>query len=114
MSMLEAECGKCGETFVPHGTTEEDLIHLYSEAQDQDCGGTGVILGEYIPTLQEWADAKAKGEEKPKLKRKPNPQHNIEDKTFKVLIKRYTKERDWGFVQRLFQDYGRVLEDRMN
>lgn len=40
-------------------------------------------------------------------------QHNIEDKTFKTLIRRYTKERDWEFVQSLFLNYGRVLQDRL-
>lgn len=42
----------------------------------------------------------------------PNIQHNIEDKTFRSLIKRYLKERDLEFVRRLLDDYGRVLEDR--
>jgi hypothetical protein len=43
---------------------------------------------------------------------KSDVQANIEDKTFKVLIKRYTAKRDWSMVGRLFYDYGMVLEDR--
>lgn len=48
MSMLEAECTRCGETFVPHGTDPEDLIHTFKENEDE-CGGIGIILGEWVP-----------------------------------------------------------------
>lgn len=47
--MLEAECTRCGETFVPHGEEPEDLIH--GERNDSDgehCGGVGVITGEWV------------------------------------------------------------------
>lgn len=43
---------------------------------------------------------------------KKNIQHNIEDKTFLSLIKRYTRKRDWEMVRALFRDYGRILLDR--
>lgn len=47
MSMLEAECTRCKETFVPHQVSVEDLIH--GETLDgRDCGGIGVILGEWL------------------------------------------------------------------
>ena len=39
MSMLEAECTRCGEIFVPLGTDSEDLVHTYCESRDEDCGG---------------------------------------------------------------------------
>ena len=42
----------------------------------------------------------------------PNIQHNIEDKTFKTLIKKYTKVRDWAMVASISNLYGKVMEDR--
>lgn len=42
----------------------------------------------------------------------PRPMHNMEDKVFNNLIRRYTLKRDWNMVQALFRDYGKVLEDR--
>ena len=36
--ILEALCGRCGETFVPDAPT--DLEHL-------ECGGSGEIVGQY-------------------------------------------------------------------
>lgn len=45
--MIEAECTRCGETFVPHGVTAEDLIHGFREGTDQECGGIGIIQGEW-------------------------------------------------------------------
>ena len=47
MSMLEAECTRCKEIFVPHGTSPEDLIHGETYA-GKDCGGIGVILGDWL------------------------------------------------------------------
>jgi hypothetical protein len=41
-----------------------------------------------------------------------NIQHNIEDKTFNALIKRYTKQRNWPFLNTALLVYGRCLEDR--
>lgn len=41
-----------------------------------------------------------------------NIQRNIEDKTFKSLIKKFTRLRDWEMVRSLFHTYGRVLEAR--
>lgn len=46
MSMLEAECTRCEEIFVPHGTDPEDLIHGETYAGEA-CGGIGVIQGEW-------------------------------------------------------------------
>lgn len=50
--MLEATCGKCGETFNPTG--EEDgwpdaPEHEWREEIGQPCGGTGVNLGDWGP-----------------------------------------------------------------
>lgn len=45
-------------------------------------------------------------------RKKNNPQHNIEDKTFTSLIKKFTRRRDWEMVRALFFDYGKVLEVR--
>lgn len=42
----------------------------------------------------------------------PPVQHNIEDKVFKNLIKKYFRRRDFAMVEALFNDYGRILEDR--
>jgi hypothetical protein len=45
--MIEAECTRCKETFIPASTDPEDLIH-------GECGGIGVIQGEWIaPGTQE-------------------------------------------------------------
>jgi hypothetical protein len=43
MSMIEAECTRCKDIFVPHGVQMEDLIHGETEAGE--CGGIGVIQG---------------------------------------------------------------------
>lgn len=48
MSMLEAECTRCSEIFVPHGVDPEDLIHCYTEETDSECGGIGIIQGQWI------------------------------------------------------------------
>lgn len=49
--MLEAECTRCGETFVPHGVEPEDIIH--GETADGDpCGGIGIIQGRWISLEQ--------------------------------------------------------------
>lgn len=45
MAMLEAHCRRCGEVFVP--ADEDDLIHLIKE-DGSDCGGTGVVAGEWL------------------------------------------------------------------
>lgn len=42
--MLEATCGKCGETFIPSDV--QDIIHTTKE-DGTFCGGTGQIEGEY-------------------------------------------------------------------
>lgn len=47
MSMLEAECTRCKEVFVPHDVEPEDLIH--AERYDgEDCGGIGIIQGAWL------------------------------------------------------------------
>lgn len=46
--MLEAECTRCKEIFVPHGVEPEDLIHGETFAGEA-CGGIGVVLGEWTP-----------------------------------------------------------------
>lgn len=46
--MLEATCLKCLKTFVP--ADEGDIIHEWDEELSKECGGQGVILGEWIPT----------------------------------------------------------------
>jgi hypothetical protein len=48
MSILEAECTRCKETFVPHGTEPDELIHGVKE-NGEDCGGIGIIMGEWVP-----------------------------------------------------------------
>ena len=40
--MLEAKCGKCGETFNPNDTNDLEHIQTYAEAE---CGGRGPITG---------------------------------------------------------------------
>lgn len=51
--MMEAQCTRCKETFVPHSPDPEDLIHGETEA-GTPCGGIGVIQGEWIaPGTQE-------------------------------------------------------------
>ena len=45
--MLEAECPRCGETFVPHSEDPEDLIHGETET-GQECGGRGIVQGEWV------------------------------------------------------------------
>ena len=44
--MLEAICGRCGETFIPHD--ENDTEHGWSEDQRAVCGGEGTITGEWF------------------------------------------------------------------
>lgn len=41
-----------------------------------------------------------------------NIQQNIEDKTFKSLIKRLTREREWSRLSVMFAAYGIALEER--
>lgn len=41
-----------------------------------------------------------------------NIQQNIEDKTFKGLIKKYAKKRMWEQLRATFEVYGFVLEER--
>lgn len=43
--MLEATCGKCGETFNPADV--QDIIHMTKE-EGSFCGGTGQIVAEYL------------------------------------------------------------------
>lgn len=45
----EARCGKCGETFNPHGEGEEDLEHWARES-GEECGGQGRMVGRYYAT----------------------------------------------------------------
>lgn len=47
--MLEAICGKCGETFNP--VDENDLIH--GESLKGPCGGKGKLTGQWFFT-PEW------------------------------------------------------------
>lgn len=47
MSMLEAECTRCHQIFVPHGVEPEDLIHGETE-EGMECGGIGIIQGEWL------------------------------------------------------------------
>jgi hypothetical protein len=42
--ILEAVCGKCGETFVPY--SEDDLEHIFG-SDGQLCEGQGKLLGVY-------------------------------------------------------------------
>lgn len=53
MKLLEAKCSLCGELFVP--ADEDDLIHCVRE-DSEDCGGLGVIVGEYRMGEAEWVD----------------------------------------------------------
>lgn len=50
MGILEAVCGECGETFNP--ADEQDTIHGAKESGDE-CGGQGVIQGEWTFTPPE-------------------------------------------------------------
>ena len=43
--MLEAECARCGETFIPDGP--DDLEHIERE-DGARCGGQGVLRGEWV------------------------------------------------------------------
>lgn len=45
--MLEAECTRCGETFIPHSVDPEDIIHGET-AEGEPCGGIGVIQGRWV------------------------------------------------------------------
>lgn len=42
--ILEAVCGKCGETFNPND--EQDTIHVETQA-GAECGGQGTITGHW-------------------------------------------------------------------
>lgn len=42
----EARCLRCGETFNPHGETEEDLEH-WARQDGEECGGRGRMVGVY-------------------------------------------------------------------
>jgi hypothetical protein len=42
--MIEAKCTRCQETFIPHSTKSEDLVHGETE-MGRPCGGLGIILG---------------------------------------------------------------------
>lgn len=44
---IEARCTRCHGTFVPAGTSPEDVIHGEEES-GTPCGGIGVIEGEWI------------------------------------------------------------------
>lgn len=50
--MMEANCTRCHETFIPGGTDPEDLIHgPKNDGAGPNCGGIGIITGEWvIPT----------------------------------------------------------------
>ena len=43
--MLEAECTKCGDIFIP--ADEDDTIHI-ERSDGTPCGGQGIIVGEWI------------------------------------------------------------------
>lgn len=45
--IMEADCTRCKETFVPHGVEPEDLIHCETEA-GEECGGIGIIQGAWL------------------------------------------------------------------
>lgn len=47
MSMLEAECTRCKEIFVPHGVEPDELIHGETE-KGEPCGGIGIIQGQWF------------------------------------------------------------------
>lgn len=53
MSIIEAKCGKCKETFNP--ADEDDTIHVARE-DGSECGGQGVILGEWRSGVQRVID----------------------------------------------------------
>lgn len=46
MRILEALCGTCDETFMPHAETEEELTHFVRE-DGAECGGRGEVTGEW-------------------------------------------------------------------
>ena len=48
--MIEAECTRCDETFIPGAITMTDLIHGQTEAEEP-CGGIGVIQGQWVLDL---------------------------------------------------------------
>jgi hypothetical protein len=58
MSILEAKCKKCGDTFNPHSEDPDDMIHFIRTSGDEhdgdECGGEGEVTGEYF-TPTEWA-----------------------------------------------------------
>lgn len=55
MSMIEAECTRCSEVFVPHGVAPEDLIHG-ENSKGNECGGIGVIQGFWYPEGSDMTD----------------------------------------------------------
>lgn len=44
MTIVEAVCGTCGETFNPHSEAPKDLEHSVRE-DGTECGGQGVVSG---------------------------------------------------------------------
>lgn len=58
MSILEARCTKCGDTFNPASEDTEDMIHFVrtcdNEHMGEECGGEGEVQGEFF-TPTEWA-----------------------------------------------------------
>jgi hypothetical protein len=43
--MIDANCTRCGEHFVPHGFSPEELIHGERFLTGKECGGIGIITG---------------------------------------------------------------------
>jgi hypothetical protein len=50
--MLEAECRKCGETFIPQD--EDDLIHI-ERSDGTECGGECDII-RWVMTRHGWIE----------------------------------------------------------
>lgn len=47
MTLIEAKCTRCTEIFIPHQLTPVDLIHGETNS-GQDCGGIGVVQGQWV------------------------------------------------------------------
>lgn len=47
MPLIEAECTRCHETFIPAEITPWDLIHGM-RVDGGDCGGIGVLKGQWL------------------------------------------------------------------